>query len=75
MTAVFTATGIPDGDYLVTVITDDVNATLVASEVSTFASGTTTIVTALTPGTQVYGLVRDNSDPSAASAPLKSITI
>lgn len=71
----FTAAGIPDGSYLVTVVSDTRPATLITSQNLTFTSDTATVSLELDAGTQVYGLVRDALDPSVSSASLKAITV
>ena len=66
--------GIPDGLYLVSILSDTRISTLITSEVVAFSGGIGAAVLSVPIGTQVYGLVRDNLDPSANCAPLKAIT-
>ncbi len=75
VTATLTATGIPDGTYLVTLFDDSRPVTeIVYSGNATFASDAASVTLALTAGQQLYGVVRDGSDPSSEGTALKAVT-
>ncbi len=73
-TAVFNVTGIPNGTYLVTVFSASRPATLIFSSNLVFSGGIASISVSIAAGTQLYGIVRDSSDPSIGTAALKTIT-
>ncbi len=73
-TAVFNVTGIPNGTYLVTVFSASRPATLIFSSDLVFSGGSASRSVSIATGTQLYGIVRDSSDPSIGTAALKTIT-
>lgn len=74
-TSTLTITGIPDGTFLTTLITDDRPSTLIESVNRAYDGGEVTFIINVPAGTRVYGVVRDNLDPSTDGAAINAVTI
>tara|TARA_R110000764_G_scaffold30687_1_gene70923 strand:- start:2951 stop:4630 length:1680 start_codon:yes stop_codon:yes gene_type:complete len=70
-----TITGIPDGSFLTTLITADRPSALIESVDRTYSGGSSTFSVNVPVGTQMYGVVRDNSDPSTDGAAINAVTV
>lgn len=73
-TSTLTIMGIPDGTFLTTLLTDARPSLLIESVDRTYSSGETSFLIDQPVGTQIYGVVRDGSDPSTDGAAIKAIT-
>ena len=70
-----TITGIPDGTFLTTLITADRPSTLIESADRVYSGGSSTFSVNVPASTQMYGVVRDNSDPSTDGAAINAVTV
>lgn len=74
-TSTITITGIPDGTFLTTLITADRPSALIESVDRVYSGGSSTFSVNVPAGTQMYGVVRDNLDPSTDGAAINAVTV
>ena len=74
-TSTITITGIPDGTFLTTLITSGRPSALIESIDRAYSGGSSTFSVNVPPATQMYGIVRDNLDPSTDGAAIKAVTV
>ena len=74
-TSIITITGIPDGTFLTTLITADRPSSLIESVDRVYSGGSSTFSVNVPVGTQMYGVVRDNLDPSTDGAAINAVTV
>ena len=74
-TITLSITGIPDGTFLTTLITADRPSTLIESVDRVYSGGSSTFSVNVPASTQMYGVVRDNLDPSTDGAAINAVTV
>lgn len=74
-TSTLTITGIPDGTFLTTLISDARPSVFIESVDRVYSGGSSSFTVDLPVNTQIYGVVRDGADPSVDGASIRAVTI